>query len=177
MTYRPRTDLHLGDLLVDYDRERLDVITEAFSVDGVCDYRPGAGAALADAAWSKIEEGGSMFLPTDDSALDPFFAPFVKAAGGKNCYAAITTLNGPPTPVHVDNWTDEGNRDDRWTALFIYRRGELQGGEYALVDHRLAFDLSDGDLLLSRTDIRHGNLPRTGTGDRLAVLLCIDRKA
>jgi hypothetical protein len=171
--YRPRPELAIGDRLGDGDRELLEVVGSELDLEGLVTYRPGAALKLSELAWAGKDEGHA-FNPGEEP--DPWFDPFVRAAGGGELVAATTIHNGEPTPVHVDNWTNALDTvPDLRTALVVFRRGSYTGMEYALVDYGLAFDFADGDVFVAPSSLRHGNLPRLGDDyDRLAVIMALD---
>jgi hypothetical protein len=171
MTYRERLDLNAGDPLVTSDLK--EQVTEATSLAGIYDYRPGVlPDNLAELAWAGAEESHVIIPGVRE---DPWFDPFIKYIGKGKCVAAILTVNAPPTKVHVDDWTGVGNKPNVFTCLLTFVKGTFEGGEYTLVDYGLGFDLQDRDLLIAASNLRHGNTPRTGEDyKRLTVLLAIE---
>lgn len=149
------------------------MIREPFELEGQIIFRPGAAASLRRYAWAEREQTHA-WLPGERP--DPFYTRFVELAGQGEAVCATMAMNRVPTHIHTDDWSGAGNRSDRWTALICYREGDFSGMEYVLVDYQLAFDLQDGDLLLSRTDLRHGNLPVHGDYQRLSLVMCLENR-
>jgi hypothetical protein len=168
---RTRFELHDGDALLASDRDRLAVISgNPFEIPGVVTYLPGAGLGLASHACDELDVARA-FEPGEDALA--WFDPFVAQAGFGAAVAATRIRNGRPARVHHDGW-GVGSIGEHWTATYCYRWGSFTGMEHALIDYRVAFDLQHGDLLLTRTDVRHANLPVDGELDRLAVILCLE---
>jgi hypothetical protein len=140
---------------------------------------PDAGADLTELAWI---EGEKRVASNDPNQMPPEITPWIERAQElapdlREFRSCLITTNMPPTPAHTDSWTDQGIEPGRVTVIFGYTEGEFTGGEYVLAEYGLAFDLRDGAMLVSGTQILHGNMPRDpeeGDYRRRTVMICLD---
>jgi hypothetical protein len=70
-------------------------------------------------------------------------------------FTTITVNNTYSTAVHKD----DGDLDEGFSTLVVFREGDFKGGWLCLPAYRIAVDMQDSDLLLMDAHEFHGNTP------------------
>lgn len=76
---------------------------------------------------------------------------------GNSCYSTITINKNFRTAIHIDKGDFKDGIGTITTA------GDFEGGEFCLVDYKVAINLKPNDLLFVNVHKHHGNLPFEGT--------------
>ncbi len=76
---------------------------------------------------------------------------------GNSCYSTITINKNFRTAIHIDKGDFKDGIGTITTA------GDFEGGEFCLVDYKVAINLKPTDLLFVNVHKHHGNLPFEGT--------------
>tara|TARA_R110001632_G_scaffold126691_1_gene240469 strand:- start:1521 stop:3614 length:2094 start_codon:yes stop_codon:yes gene_type:complete len=100
-------------------------------------------------------------LPTHYGKQNEFIKKYRERIGG-SCYSTITINRNFRTAIHIDKGDFKDGIGTITTA------GQFEGGQFCLVDYKIAIDLKPTDILFVNVHKHHANLDFTG--DRYSMV-------